>query len=152
SHEEQAATEGGKAKDKYAPQHYARLHQVPLAQWLALDVARLQKLWAQGPAKDLRVAVAADGKRLPPQNAPILAKIDDTLGKRDGEKPAAAQTNARGLYEAVGQVTALRRATAPIAIDVLEKIVLPALHMGAPTGFPPLGDDDVENVKKGIDL
>jgi hypothetical protein len=151
-HDEQAQTEGGKAKDKYAPQHYARLHSVPLAQWLVVDVAKVGKLWSETPAAALRQTVAAEGKKLPPQNAPILAKIDEALAKLDADKPAAGQQVDRGLYEAVAQIAGLRRATAPVAIDILEKIVLPALHMGLPDQLPPLGADDLDNIRKGTDL
>jgi hypothetical protein len=152
THDEQAAQEGGSAKDKYAPQHYARLHTVPLAQWLVLDMNRVSGLWARTPVQELRATVASDGKKLPPQNAPVLAKIDEAFGKLDPAQPAVGQGVDRGLFEAVAQITSLRRVTAPIAIDVLEKIVLPALHMGLPESFPPLGDDDLDNIRKGTDL
>jgi hypothetical protein len=151
-HDEQADADGGKAKDRYAPQHYARLHTVPLAQWMVLDMATVSRAWAQDSAAALRALVATEGKKLPPQNAPILAKVDETLGKLEADKPAAQQTGDRGLYEAVAQIVGLRRATAPVAVDILEKIVLPALHMGVPDKFPPLGEDDVANIKKGTDL
>ncbi len=52
----------------------------------------------------------------------------------------------------MAQIAGLRRATAPVAIDILEKIVLPALHMGIPDKLPPLGEDDLENIRKGTDL
>ena len=42
--------------------------------------------------------------------------------------------------------------TAPVAVDVLEKIALPALHVGIPDTFPPLGEDDLANLRKGMDL
>jgi hypothetical protein len=46
----------------------------------------------------------------------------------------------------------MRRVSQPLAVDVMEKLVVPALHMGVPDKFPPLGTDDVEAVKKGQDL
>ncbi len=151
-HEEQAETDGGKARDRYAPQHYARLHTVPLAQWLVLDMNKISGAWSKKTAAELRALVATEGKKLPPQNAPVLAKVDEALGKLEGDKPAMPQTQDRGLYEAVAQIVGLKRATAPVAIDVLEKIVMPAVHMGVPDKFPPLGDDDLEAIKKGTDL
>lgn len=151
-HEEQADADGGKAKDRYAPQHYARLHSVPLAQWMVLDIARVGAVWGKDDAAKLRALVADEGKKLPPQNAPILAKVDEALAKLEADKPAAQQINDRGLYEAVAQIVGLRRATAPVAVDILEKIVLPALHMGVPDKFPPLGEDDLASIKKGTDL
>ena len=151
-HDEQAQQDGGKAKDRYAPQHYARLHTVPLAQWMVLDMPKIAAAWSKKPASELRAIIATEGKKLPPQNAPILAKVDETIAKLDDSKPAAAQLTDRGLYEAVAQIVGLRRATAPVAVDVLEKIVLPALHMGVPDKLPPLGEDDLENIRKGTDL
>jgi hypothetical protein len=151
-HVTEAEGDGGKPKDRYAPQHYARLHTIPLAQWLVVDSPRAVSLWTKQPARELRAAVTSDAKKLPPQNASIIAKIDETLSKLDPDKPAADQNQERGLYEAVAQIVGLRRATAPVAIDILEKVVLPALHMGIPTSFPPLGPEDIENIKKGNDL
>jgi hypothetical protein len=151
-HEEQAAAEGGKAKDKYQPQHYARLHTVPLAQWLVIEMAAIAPAWNEKPVSALRALVAESGKRLPPQNAPVVEKVGEMLAGLDADKPAAAQSTDRGLYEAVTQIVAMRRVTAPIAVDILEKVVLPALHLGIPDKFPPLGDDDLANLKKGIDL
>jgi hypothetical protein len=40
------------------------------------------------------------------------------------------QTNDRGLRRS--HIAALRRATAPVAIDILERVVMPALHVGMP--------------------
>jgi hypothetical protein len=151
-HEEQAEADGGTARDRYAPQHYARLHTVPLAQWMVLDMGRIGAAWSKRPASELRAELAAEGKKLPPQNAPILARIDESLGKLEPAKPAAEQTTDRGLYEAVAQLLGMRRATAPVAVDVLEKVILSALHMGIPDKFPPLGEDDVAAIRKGTDL
>ncbi len=151
-HETQKQADGGKLRDKYGPQQYARLHTVPLAQWMVLDLARIQKLWTQDPTAELRKAVGEAGKRLPAQNAPVLAKLDETLGNLAQDKPAGAQAQDRGLFEAVAQIVGLRRATQPIAVDMLEKVVFPALHMGAPQKFPPLGGDDVVAIKNGTDL
>ena len=151
-HEAQAESEQGRATDKYTPQHYARIHSVPLAQWFALDLARVRSAWTEGSVTALRALILDAGKRLPPQNAPVVAKLHEHLGSLDGERPAAAQSVDRGLFEAVAQVLAMRRGTSPIAADVLEKVVMPALHVGVPETFPPLDQADVERVKQGIDL
>jgi hypothetical protein len=151
-HDEAAAAEGGKAKDKYGPQHYARLHSVPLAQWMVFDMPRLQEAWSQKPMRDLIELVKESAKRLPPQSAPFVERILEALGKGDPEKPAKDQSNDRHLYEAIAQLVAMRRTSQPLAVDVVEKLVMPAMHMGVPDKFPPLGEDDVENIKKGADL
>jgi hypothetical protein len=152
AHDAQAEAEGGKSKDKYGPQHYARLHTVPLAQWLVLDLARIRSLWSEKPAGELREAVQKEGKKLSAQNAPVLARLDEAFSQLDATKPAGEQQVERNLYEAVAQIVGLRRATQPVAVDMVEKIVLPTVHMGIPAQFPPLGADDIEAIKKGTDL
>ena len=92
------------------------------------------------------------GAKLPPQNAPILTAIDDALGKLTQDKPAGPQVPDRGLYEAVAQVVGLRRATTPIPVDVMERVVFPAAHMGVPGTFPELDEDDTALVVEGEDL
>jgi len=74
------------------------------------------------------------------------------LAKAKQDEPVAKQTTDRGLFEAVAQIVGLRRATAPVAIDILERVVMPALHVGIPETFPPLDEDDLANLRKGIEL
>jgi hypothetical protein len=151
-HEAADAAEGGKAKDKYQPQHYARLHSVPLAQWMVFDMARAHGAWGQASAADLVKLVQESGKRLPPGNAPVVDQVVAALARLDQTKPVVGQVTDRHLFEAVAQITSMKRVSSPIAVDLLEKLVLPALHMGAPEKFPPLGEDDVEALQKGNDL
>ena len=151
-HEEQARADGGKPRDRFNPQHYARLHTVPLAQWIVLDMARLAHAWTRMPAKELSTAIADATKRMPRENAPLLERIVEALGNLEEDKPAGEQVQDRGLFEAVGQVVAMKRGTAPVAVDVVEKFVLPALHIGVPEKFPPLDDDDRGAIGRGTDL
>ncbi len=150
-HEEQAQAEGGIAAEKYAFQHYARMHTVPLAQWLVLDGERLRQVWTEVPVGALKARIVEEGAKLGPQNAPAIEQVVTRLSKLDAEKPAA-QIQDRGLFEAIAQLLGLKRATPPLAVDVLEKLVLPALHIGIPASIPPLGEDDVQNIKNGADL
>jgi hypothetical protein len=151
-HEQADEAEGGAAKDKFSPQHYARLHSVPLGQWLVLDMAVMQEAWGKRTAGELVGIIKDSAKRLPPQNQPVIDAVVGAIGKMDASKPAVGQTEDRHLFEAIAQIVAMRRVTQPLAIDIMEKLVVPALHMGAPRSFPPLGEDDLENVKKGQDL
>lgn len=151
-HTDQEERDGGKAIDRFTPQHYLRLHTVPLGQWLVVDLALLQRLWAQAPARELTAEVRTNAKRLGPANSGVIDKVLEVVAKLDPDKPPAAQTTDRGLFEAVGQIVALRRAAPPLAIDVLEKMVMPAMHMGIPPQFPPLGEDDLGNLRNGIEL
>jgi hypothetical protein len=150
-HSEQEERDGGPV-DRFAPQHYVRMHTVPLGQWMAMDLALIERLWLRAATRDLIKQVRVHGKRLGAQNQPFLDKLVETLGKLDQDKPTGAQTGDRGLYEALAQIIALHKTSAPVAMDVLEKFVMPAVHMGVPTEFPPLDDDDIESLHKGIEL
>ncbi len=138
--------------DRYLAQHYIRLHTVPLGQWMSMDFARLAKLWNDEPTSKLIEALKEAGPRLGPQNMQVVEQVVAAISKAKQEEPIAKQTNDRGLFEAIAQIVALRRATAPVAIDILERVVMPALHVGLPDKFPPLDEDDLGNLRKGIEL
>jgi len=151
-HDEARGEDKPAALDRFLPQHYLRLHTVPLGQWMAMDFASVAKLWNEAPAKDLIAAVRTAGARLGPQNQTIVERVSEALGRANPDKPVNEQTTDRGLFEAVAQIVGLRRATAPLAIDILERVVVPAMHVGMPEGFPPLDEDDLANLRKGIEL
>jgi hypothetical protein len=151
-HDEQEALDKGQSLDRFLPQHYLRLHTVPLGQWMAMDFAGVGKLWQEAPAKAMVAAVREAGPRLGPQNQVIVQRVLEALSRANQEKPLAEQTNDRGLFEAIAQIVGLRRATAPLAIDILERVVVPAIHVGVPDSFPPLDEDDLSNLRKGIEL
>lgn len=151
-HEEQRERDSGKSLDRFTSQHYLRLHTVPLGQWMSLDFANLARLWNKEPTSALIAAVKEAGPRLGPQNGQIVERVVEALSRAKQDKPVNEQTNDRGLFEAVAQIVGLRRATAPIAIDILERVVVPAMHVGVPESFPPLDEDDLSNLRKGIEL
>jgi outer membrane protein OmpA-like peptidoglycan-associated protein len=138
--------------DRFVAQHYIRLHTVPLGQWMSMDFANLAKLWNEEPVSKLIEALKERGPRLGPDNAQVVEQVIAAISRAKQEEPIAKQTGDRGLFEAIAQIIALRRATQPIAIDILERVVMPALHVGLPEKFPPLDDDDLSNLRKGIEL
>jgi hypothetical protein len=151
-HEEQKERDKGQSLDRFLAQHYIRLHTVPLGQWMSMDFANLAKLWNEEPVAKLIGELKEKGPRLGPQNAQIVEQVVTALAKAKQDTPIAKQTNDRGLFEAIAQIIALRRATGPVAIDILERVVMPALHVGVPEKFPPLDDDDLANLRKGTEL
>ncbi len=151
-HEEQRNRDAGKTLDRFTSQHYLRLHTVPLGQWMSMDFANLGRLWNKEPTSALIAAIKEAGPRLGPQNGQIVERVVEALSRAKQDKPVNEQTNDRGLFEAVAQIVGLRRATAPIAIDILERVVVPAMHVGVPETFPPLDEDDLSNLRKGIEL
>jgi flagellar motor protein MotB len=138
--------------DRFLAQHYIRLHTVPLGQWMSMDFANLAKLWNESPVSALITELREKGPRLGPQNAQIVEQVVGALARANQDAPIAKQTGDRGLFEAIAQIIALRRATAPIAIDILERVVMPAMHVGMPDKFPPLDEDDLANLRKGIEM
>ena len=151
-HEEQSTRDNGRSLDRFLAQHYIRLHTVPLGQWMAMDFAHLAKIWNESPTSALIADIKEKGPRLGPQNTPIIEQVVGALSRANQADPIAKQTADRGLFEAVAQIVGLRRATAPVAIDILERVVMPALHVGIPEKFPPLDEDDLGNLRKGTEL
>ena len=152
THDEEVEKNGGTEIDRYTAEHYVRLHTVPLGQWMVMDFALLERLWNQAPAKELAKEIRKAGKKLGEHNAPILAKVLEAVEGVNAAEPMVKQAPDRGLFEAIAQIVGLRRTTQPVAIDILEKMVLPALHIGIPETFPPLDDDDLTSMRKGIEL
>lgn len=149
-HSEQEAKDG-RAVDRFNPQHYIRYHTVPLGQWLQMDFAALAKLWNEAPARDLVAAVREAGPRHGPANAPLVERLVQALSGAKQDKPLVEQTRDKSLFEAVAQIVALRGATQPLAIDILERIVMPAMHVGIPDTFPPLDADDFAQLREGME-
>ena len=151
-HVEQEERDNGKSLDRFLAQHYIRMHTVPLGQWMAMDFANLAKLWNEEPVEKLVAELREKGPRLGPQNAQVVEQVVGALARAKQDTAIAKQTNDRGLFEAIAQIIALRRATQPVAIDILERVVMPALHVGVPEKFPPLDEDDLGNLHKQVEL
>jgi hypothetical protein len=151
-HVEQQERDNGQSLDRFVAQHYIRMHTVPLGQWMSMDFANFAKLWNEAPVEQMIAELREKGPRLGPQNAQIVDQVIAALSNAKQDLPVAKQTGDRGLFEAIAQIIALRRATAPVAIDILERVVMPAMHVGVPEKFPPLDDDDLANLRKGIEL
>ncbi len=151
-HEEQKQKDNGQEIDRFTAAHYIHLHTTPLGQWMVMDLKLLSRLWSQAAARDLVKEVRKAGKRLGDDNAPIINQVAEALEKADQDKPIGPQTGDRGLFEAIAQIVALRRTTQPIAIDLIEAMIMPAMHMGIPETFPPLDDDDLGVLRKGAEI
>ncbi len=151
-HEEQRKRDNDRSLDRFVAQHYIRMHTVPLGQWMAMDFRTLAKVWNEEPVSKLIEVVRENGPRLGPGNVQVVEQICQALSQAKQDVPVMQQTQDRGLFEAVAQLVSLRRATAPVAIDILERLVMPALHVGIPESFPPLDEDDLANLHKGIEL
>lgn len=151
-HGEQKERDGGEDIDRFSAQTYVRMHTIPLGQWMAMDFQLLARLWNQAAARDLVKEIRKVAKQAHPANLPLLERLVQALEKADPNTPVSQQNPDRALFETVAQVLGMRRATSPLAMDILEKLVLPAVHVGIPDEFPPLDDDDLNLMRQGIDL
>jgi hypothetical protein len=151
-HVEQKERDGDNEIDRFTPQHYIRMHTMPLGQFLVMDFKQLDRLWNKAAARDLVKELKKAGSRMGEGNQPILDQVAEAIARANQDQPIGQQTGDRGLLEAVGQIVAMRRATAPIAMDVMERFVVPAMHIGVPGEFPPIDDDDLALMRKGIEL
>ena len=151
-HAEQRERDGDKDLDRFSAGHYIRMHTMPLGQWMVMDLKLLERLWNRAPVRDLAKEIRKAAKKLPPANLPVVDKMIEAMTSSDQDKPIAGQTGDRGLFEAVAQVIALRRTAPPIAMDVLENMVMPAVHIGVPEKFPPLDSEDLGKLRKGIEM
>ena len=152
NHEAQKEKDGGKEIDRFTPQHYVRMHSMPLGQWMVMDFETLGKIWNEAPTSELIEAIKESGKKMGDKNAQVLTSIIQALEKADQTKPIAKQTKDKGLFEAIAQIIGLRKTTQPLAMDILESLMMPALHIGLPESFPPLDEEDIEKMHKGIEL
>ena len=152
AHQEQKERDEGQEIDRFSSQHYLRLHTVPLGQWMVMDFQHLNRLWGQALTRDLIKEIKKQAKRLGASSLNYLERLVEALEKADQGKPIGQQTGDRGLFEAVAQVVGMRRATTPVAIDIIERYVLPAMHVGIPDQFPPLDDDDIASMNKDIEM
>ncbi len=151
-HAEQQEKDGGQEIDRFTAQHYVRMHTMPLGQWMVMDLEQLARLWNRAATRDLVKQVRIAGKKIEGHSGAVVDRVATALEKADQDKPIAMQTGDRGLFEAVAQIVAMRRATAPVAMDVLEGMVMPAMHTGIPDAFPPIDDDDLTLMRKGAEL
>ncbi len=151
-HEEQKRKDDGQDINRFTAEHYVRMHTIPLGQWMVLNGKSIHRLWGQAAARDLKKEIRKRGKRLSAANAQVIDSLVEAIGKADPSKPIGAQSTDRPLFEAVAQIVGLERTAAPIAMDVLEQFVLPAMYIGKPQKFPPLGDEDLANLRKGMEL
>jgi hypothetical protein len=125
---------------------------MPLGQWMVMDFQYLDQYWNKSNVPDLVAEIVKQGERLGPGNQEVVTKVTEALEKADQEKPLGVQTGDRGLFEAIAQIVALRRTTSPIAMDILESLVMPTIHIGLPENFPELDEEDISKMHKGIEL
>ncbi len=124
----------------------------PAGQWMSMDLARVRTLWDAEPAATLIAAIKEEGPRLGADNASIVEQVASTLARARQDEAIGKQSSDRGLFEAIAQIVGLRRATAPVAIDLLEQVVMPVLHIDPNTEVSWQPSDDAAKPQTGVEL
>jgi len=124
----------------------------PVGQWMSMDLRRVMTLWKAEPASKLIAAVKEKGPRLGADNASVVEQLLAALARARQAEPIGKQTTDRGLFEAIAQIVGLRRATAPVAIDLLERTVMPALQIDATAAVVPPSAAELSKPQTGVEL
>jgi len=124
----------------------------PVGQWMSMDLGRVMTLWNVEPAATLIAAVHENGPRLGADNASLVEQVASAIARGRLNQPIGKQTVDRGLFEAIAQIVGLRRATAPVAVDLLERIVMPTLQIDATAAVLPPTLGDASKPQTGVEL
>lgn len=151
THQEEDQKHDNGALDRFTLDHYIRMHSIPVGQWFVVDFAGFGRLWNQTPVGELLGHIKKQGAKLPGADQ-VIQNLTESLKQADQTKPLGQQTNDKALFETLVQILSLQKTTQPLPMDILEKFVLPAVHIGIPDVFPPLDDDDIAELNKGIEL
>jgi hypothetical protein len=146
---------GGGAK--LQPEDYVRLFDPGFLQFVALDGAKLKTAWDSKPDKlaaDIREAISRINDQEMPKEAKAQfeAQIVGALRKMDPAKPVVEQTPmAPRIVELMAHLFAAQNATGSAPAEFWDEVILPLLFIGSPENFPPLDEEELEAVEKGID-
>jgi biopolymer transport protein ExbD len=124
----------------------------PLGQWMSMDLDRVTKLWKAEPAAKVIAALTEGGPRLGADHAWVVEQVKSTVARARLDQPLGKQTADRGLFEAIASIVGLRRATVPVAIDLLERDVMPALQIDATAAVSPPSQAEVAKPQTGVEL
>lgn len=140
---------------RLGPEDYMRLFDPGFVQLVGVDAAKLKQAWDSAPEKltiDLRDAINRASKLPAELRKQLEQQLLGALGRLEGGKPVITQAGrAPRVVETVGLLHAATTNTGPAAEEFWQEVVMPLLFVGAPASFPPLGDEELEAAKQGID-
>ncbi len=138
------------------PADYQRLFDPGFVQFMCLDKTATQNLWERPvheTIRDIQGAFDRLPQGMPTESRdPMRDQIVGSLQGLDGAKPLLSQIGA--APQLVELLTLLHGATGRTGFapaELWEDVLMPLLHIGAATTFPPLDDDEIETYRKGGD-
>jgi hypothetical protein len=145
---------GGTAP-RIGPEDYRRLFDAGFVQVLRADTQRLKNLFEAKPGallRDFRDALGR-AKDLPKEAVePFDQQVSGVLAQLDQDKPLGAQVEkATRLVELLLHLFATDAATGAAPEEFWHEVAVPLLHIGAPTQFPPLDQEELDLAGKGAE-
>ena len=146
---------GGGQQMRLGPEDYMRLFDPGFVQVVGVDPIKLKQTWDTTPEKlsiDLRDAINR-ASRLPAElKKQLEQQLLGALGRLERGKPVISEApRAPRVVETVGLLHAATTNTGPAAEEFWHEVVMPLLFVGAPATFPPLGEEELEAAKQGVD-
>jgi hypothetical protein len=145
----------GAATQKLGPEDYMRLFDPSFVQLVGIDTQKAQKTWNTPPERlsiDLRDAISRASKLPNELKKQLEQQLLGALARMEVGKPILSQVpRAPRVVETMGLLFATTQATGAAAEEFFSDVVMPLLFVGAPTQFPPLGEEELEAAKQGVD-
>ena len=107
----------------------------------------------QSLARELRDAIGRTGPQVPAEvKQQLEAQLVTTLQRMEPGKPLVDQGDrAPRVVELMGHLFGTVRSTGSAPEEFWQDVVMPLLHIGNPSQFPPLDEEEVKAAQSGID-
>lgn len=143
-------------QQKLNPLDYQRLFDPAFIHFISVDAKKTEELFKSTPdklARELRDGLSRTTSKLPEEARKQLeSQLIGSLGRLEPQKPLAEQVErAPRLVELMVHLFGTVASTGAALEELWQDVAFPLLHIGAPDTFPPLDDEELAAVKKGID-
>jgi hypothetical protein len=141
---------------RLGPDDYRRLFDPGFVQFACVDLAKVRAALARTPveaAREIEDAVSRLPESVPgPVRSSMRDEIAGALRQLPPDGPLSSRANvAAPLVEIVGLLEGALDSTRFAPAELWQHVLLPLLHIGAATTFPPLDDEEREALREGTD-
>jgi hypothetical protein len=146
---------GGGAPTRLEPADYERLFDPGFLQFVAMDGAKLKTAWegtVSHVARELQDALSRSTKLPADARKQLEGQLLGTLQRLEGDKPMVEQAaRVPRVGEVVGLLFAGVGGGGAAPEELWRDVAFPLLHVGVPTQFPPLDEEELKAAKEGVD-
>jgi hypothetical protein len=152
----EATLGAGSAPPALGPEDYRRMFDPGFVQFACVDMAKVRAVLARSPAeaaRDVEDALSRLPAAVPAQvRASMRDQIAGALKSIPGDEPLSAHAGpALPLVELLVLLGAAVETTRFAPAELWQHLLLPLLHIGPATSFPPLDDEEREALRDGAD-